>query len=646
MKRLNYFAVILLTGFLLPAGFCHAEVRLPQLISDGMVLQRDVRLNIWGWASPGEKVSLRFKGKTFRTKAGAEGKWMVTMPAIRAGGPYEMDISAGNHIVLHNILVGDVWFCAGQSNMVIPMERVKERYPEEISQANYPEIRNFFVPTAADVRRVHDDLPPGLWKAATPVNVMGFGAVSYFFAKKIYQKYHIPIGIINSSVGGTPAEAWTSAEGLTSFPSYANRLQQFKDTVFMRLATHPAIAKVNPLTAQDKGLNGPVPWFSAAYMPVGWHPFWLPGYWADQGIKGLNGIVWFRKEIDLPASVSNAGAKLFMGRIVDADQVYVNGVLAGSTTYQYPPRRYVIPKGLLKPGKNLIVIKVVNESGKGGFVPDKPYYLDMESQQIDLRGDWQYKVGQAFAPAQQEKPPLVMQNEPSGLYNTMVAPVINFAVKGVLWYQGEANTAKAGEYQFLLPALIADWRAKWGQPDMPFIYAQLPGFMEVQYLPSESQWAELRQGQLKTLTVPKTGMAVAIDAGEWNDIHPTNKRAVGERLALEAQRVAYSDRNTVTSGPVYQSARKEKNRIVISFSSVGSGLIAKGGTQLAQFAIAGADRRFVWARAIIEGDKVIVWNDELKDPLYVRYGWADNPEGANLYNKEGLPASPFTTEDP
>lgn len=644
--RHSYRAGIFLSIFMLTAQFMQAQVRLPRLVSDHMVLQRDVQLKIWGWASPAEKISVKFQNKTYSVTASTAGSWIVLLPAMKAGGPYTMDISSSNHITLRDILVGDVWFCAGQSNMVLPMERVKERYPEEIAGAVYPEIRNFFISTSSDVTRLHDDLPVGTWKVTNPVNVMGFGAASYFFAKKIYEQYHIPIGIINSSVGGTPIEAWISADGFKQFPAYTERLRQFKDTAYVHSMTRPAPVKKDNGKQPDKGLNGIQTWYDPAYIPDGWHSFWLPGYWADQGIRGLNGIVWFRKEINLPASAAAKPAKLFMGRIVDADMVYVNGVLAGSTTYQYPPRRYELPAGLLKPGKNIIVVKVVNDAGKGGFVPDKPYNITIDDQKIDLRGDWQYKVGQVFDPpkAPAANTFMVMQNEPAGLYNTMVAPAINFAIKGVLWYQGEANTFKPAAYGHLLPALIADWRAQWHQPELPFIYAQLPNFMEAQYSPAESQWAELRQQQLKTLSVPYTAMAVTIDAGEWNDIHPTNKKSVGERLALAAERLAYNNKTVIASGPLYQSAVIDGKKITLSFTGTGSGLIAKDGGELTQFAIAGADHKFVWATARIEGNKVIVWNDELAKPLYVRYAWADNPDGANLYNKEGLPASPFSTE--
>jgi sialate O-acetylesterase len=645
--RLSFRLFIILTFFLTVSLYAYSEIRLPQLVSDGMVLQRDAKVNIWGWASPGEKVTVRFKEKNYHTTTGQDGKWLVILNPSKAGGPFIMDITASNKITVKDILMGDVWFCSGQSNMVLQMERVKEKYPEDVAAANYPDIRNFFVPTLADVTKLHDDLPPGKWMATTPKNVLDFGAASYFFAVKIYQKYHIPIGLINSSVGGTPIEAWMSADGLKHFPQYDSLVTKFKDSAYIHKITRVIPPKRFALQP-DKGTSGAKPWYDPTFTPTDWHHFWLPGYWADQGVRGLNGIVWFRKEFDVPAEMAGKAAKLFVGRIVDADYVYVNGVLSGTTSYQYPPRRYTLPLGLLKPGKNIIVVKVVNYNGRGGFVPDKPYNISVDGQKIDLRGDWKYQVGQVFPPGYSGgggNGGFSMQNAPTGLYNTMVAPAIDYTIKGFLWYQGEANTFKAKEYRYLLAGLAADWRDKWQQGELPFLWAQLPGFMEKQYSPSESQWAELREGQLQALSVPKTAMAVTIDAGEWNDIHPVEKKEVGERLALAAENVAYGNKDVVYSGPIYKSYKIEGNKIILSFSSVGSGLIAKDGGDLYYFAIAGSNRKYVWAKAIIDGDKVVVWSDEIASPLSVRYAWADNPEGANLYNKEGLPASPFETGD-
>ena len=629
-----------------------AQVRLPQLVSDGMVLQRDQKINIWGWASPGEKLKVNFKDKAYKATASQDGKWMLQMPAQKAGGPYSLTIDASNHIKLNDILIGDVWFCAGQSNMVTPMERVKEKYPDEIANANYPHIRNFFIPTASDVVKEHDDLPPGKWMAATPANVLNFGAVSYFMAKQLHLKYHVPIGIINSSVGGTPIQAWISKNGYNELPAYANRLKQFSDTAFVNKINRPVMPRANnatPFVQQDKGLTESVKWFDNAYVPDNWHKFWLPGYWADQGVRGLNGVVWFRKEVEVPASMAGKPAKLFVGRIIDADETYLNGVKVGNITYQYPPRRYDVPTGLLKAGKNTIVVRVTNTFGKGGFVPDKRYELTNGTTTIDIRGDWLYKVGQVFKPLRRSMGDsesgfaFSAQNEPTGLYNTMVAPAINYNIKGFVWYQGESNTGNGKEYSSLLRALIGDWRSKWHIENLPFITIQLPNYGDTEYSPVESQTAELRDGQLKSLEIPKTAVVVTIDLGEWNDIHPLNKKDVGDRVALAAEKLAYGETKLISSGPLYESATVEGNKIVVSFSNVGSGLMSKG-RKLMRFAIAGADKQFVWADAQIEGDKIVVSSPEVAEPKYVRYAWADNPDGANFYNKEGLPASPFRTD--
>jgi sialate O-acetylesterase len=617
-----------------------------------MVLQRDTKIRIWGWAIPGEKVQVKFNKKTISTVGDSEGNWKVSLPPMNAGGPYIMEVKGNNTITINDILVGDVWFCSGQSNMVLTMERVKEKYPNEIKNANFPEIRNFFIPTASDVTKVHDDLPPGKWISASSENILGFGAVAFFFAKSISEEYKIPIGIINSSVGGTPIEAWISEEGLKEFPKLTGRIEKLKDTAY----TNPILRSVRRRAEEsrkssenskvnDKGLNGPKPWYDMTYLPEGWHKFWLPGYWDDQGTNGLNGVVWFRKVVNVPVSMTGKPAKLFIGRIVDADNVYINGVLSGSITYQYPPRRYDLPSGLLKEGKNIIVIRVTNNSGKGGFVPDKPYWLVAGNDSIDLRGEWLCKVGQVFRPVSNEpgagSQSLSMQIESTGLYNTMVAPLINYRIKGILWYQGEANTGKPKEYQQLLPALIRDWRNKWQLGTLPFLFVQLPNFMEVRYLPSESDWAEMRFSQFKSLSVPNTAMAVTIDAGEWNDIHPLEKKVVGERLALAARKLAYGNNKIVFSGPLYKSMTKKDDILIIEFDHTGSGLKIKGGGDLKHFALAGADRIFVWADAVIENNHVVLRSDEIPDPVYVRYGWSDNPECANLYNAEGLPASPF-----
>jgi sialate O-acetylesterase len=367
----------------------------------------------------------------------------------------------------------------------------------------------------------------------------------------------------------------------------------------------------------------------------------VPSYWADHGLGDVNGVVWFRKEIQVPASMTGKPVRLLLGRIVDADSVFINGKFVATTSYQYPQRNYRVPTGVLQPGKNTMVVRVINNSGRGGFVKDKPYKLFTESETILLSGNWQYQVGCSMPPAPEQT---AINWKPTGLYNGMLAPANNYAIKGAAWYQGESNVGRYDEYQKLLTALITDWRLKRNQGAFPFIIAQLPNFMEAMDQPSESIWASFRNAQLKTLTLENTALTVNIDQGEWNDIHPQNKEEVGRRMSLAAQKVGYGEKELVYSGPIYKSMKKAGNKIVLSFFHKGSGLVSKGGGELKEFAVAGADGKYVWAKARIKGNKVVVWNEKVAKPLAVRYAWADNPQGANLFNKEGLPASPFSVK--
>ena len=630
----------------LAATQAHCQAKLPALFTDSMILQRDKPISIWGTARPGEKVQVSMAGKTQKTNTGKDGKWQVTMPALPAGGPHTLQVKASNTLLIHQILMGDVWFCSGQSNMVHQINIHDVTYGPEIATANYPAIRQYWIPTLTALSGPVDTLPKGQWIPAVGEQLRPFSAVAYFFAKKLYEQYKVPIGIINASVGGTPIEAWTSAEGLQAFEDIKKTILRNKDTALLNSLTRNSSNRpAAPPPPPDKGLNKTMPWYMPAYLPQGWRPINIPGYWEDQGIKNLDGVVWYRKEIDVPASMCNKPATVWLGRIVDADELYINGTRVGNTTYMYPQRRYKVASNMLQPGKNIMVVRVTNNAGKGGFVPDKPYCLFAGADTIDLKGTWQYKVGQVF-----ERMPgmaggggaIYSQNQPTALLKTMVAPVINYAIKGVLWYQGESNTGNARQYEHLQKAQIADWRNKWKQPDLPFLYVQLPGFMDYNYLPEESNWALFRQSQLNALSVPNTAMAVAIDLGEWNDIHPDNKKDVGERLALAALHNVYKE-NVVYSGPIISKATIEGNAIRISFNHVGSGLTTTDGQAPDNFAIAGADKKFVWAEAHIENNTIIVQSPRVPAPMYVRYAYADNPTNPNLINREGLPASPFST---
>lgn len=642
MKRL--FAYI--TALCLLQGIAYAQVKLPALVRDSMILQRDKPVNIWGWAAANENVTVRFNGKQYRARADKGGNWSVTLPPLKAGGPYNMEIRGKNTIRLKEILFGDVWLCSGQSNMVHQLNIHDVTYAQDIATANYPMIRQFWIPTLTNMRQPEKDLPEGYWVPAVGEAVRPFSAVAFFFSKKLHEAHQIPVGIINASVGGTPIQAWISEEGLKEFPSAVEAIARNRDTAALnRSRRRVPENRNNTLPPEDAGMTGSLKWFEPAYAPKGWRNIAVPGYWEDQGVRDLNGIVWYRKEIDIPASMTGKAAKVFLGRIVDADELYINGTRVGSTGYQYPQRRYSVPAGVLKEGRNLFVVRVTNNGGKGGFVPDKPYCIFSGTDTIPLYGYWQYKVGAVFRPSQGGfgGGGVNAQNQPSALYNAMVAPTVPYTIKGICWYQGESDSGQPAMYAKWQKAIIKDWRVQRNDTTLPFLYVQLPGYMEYDYLPSESNWASMREAQTNALELPNTGMAVAIDLGEWNDIHPDNKKDVGERLALAAEKIAYG-KELVYSGPMFRSARIEGDKIRIGFNHTGSGLTTSDGEAPAEFAIAGADKKFVWAKARIEGEEVVVWSPEIKEPKYVRYAWADNPVNPSLINKEGLPAAPFRTD--
>lgn len=623
-----------------------AQVRLPRLVRDSMVLQRDQPLPIWGWASPGERVTIIHQGKKYSGKTDISGSWKILLPPMPAGGPYNMTIAGKNTIVLKDVLFGDVWFCSGQSNMVHQLNIHDVSYAEVIKKANYPEIRQFLVPTGTSLTSARTDLNGGNWTPAVGEAIRPFSAVAFFFARQLFEKYHVPIGIINSSVGGTPIEAWMSMEEAAIYPDLDSRMQQLKDSVFVRqsLSVKPVSDEVFP--EKDPGISGKVKWYDPAFEAGSWKRITVPGYWEDLGHADLNGVVWFRNDFVLDDKMKGLSGRLFLGRIVDADEVYLNGVRIGSTTYQYPQRRYSIPEGILKQGSNTLVVRVTNYAGKGGFVPDKQYAICTASDTVDISGEWRFRIGQIFYPSGKVQPAQVFsqQSQPAALFNAMVSPLLPYPIKGICWYQGESNVAQPQKYFAYQQSLIRDWRKQWKNDTLPFIFVQLPGFQSYQYLPSQSNWAMLREAQLKSLSTLRTAMAVAIDLGEWNDIHPDNKKDVGDRMALAARHLAYGD--TVTySGPLFSRGEVRGSEMIIQFNHVAGGLTTLDGEPPASFAIAGEDKKFIPAKARIQGSNVIVWNEKISNPVYVRYAWADNPVQPNLCNSAKLPASPFRTDE-
>jgi sialate O-acetylesterase len=637
MKKIGLVLVLIFSGW-----YSFGQIRLPRLISDGMILQRESAVTVWGWASPGEKITLDFNKRQYNNVTDKQGLWKFTIQPVAAGGPYEMTFSASNKVVVKDILFGDVWVCSGQSNMEFMMERLVPLFETKLPGTDNPMIRMFKVPQNYNFKAAQNDFQAGGWQKATPESVLKFSAVAWYFADELYKKVHVPIGLINASLGGSPAEAWISEDAIKEFPVYYEELQRFKnDTLITRIESEDKKRSDNwyeLLNSKDEGYKDTLnPWYKDDLQSADWRNMEVPGYWADGPLGAVNGVVWFKKEIDVPARMAGKPARLVLGRIVDADYAFINGFQVGTTGYMYPSRKYTVAPGILHEGKNMIVVRIISNKGNGGFVSGKTYELVTRDERIDLKGTWQYRLGAVMDPLEGQT---FVRWKPVGLFNAMISPLLNYTIKGAVWYQGESNTSRYSEYTKLLSTLISDWRSKWNQGNFPFLFVQLPNFMEVKAQPSESEWALFRDAQMKTLSVPMTGMVVTYDIGEWNDIHPLNKKEVGVRLALAARKVAYGDDKVVYSGPVYDSFKITGNKIMISFLNTGSGLMARGG-DLKYFSIAGADGKFVWAKAKIENGRVVVWSDEIQHPVAVRYAWADNPEGANLYNKEGLPAAPF-----
>jgi sialate O-acetylesterase len=613
-----------------------------------MILQRHQPVRLWGWATPGESVRVAL-GRTQQTAvADATGRWEATLPPQKAGGPYELTFAAADTLTLHNVLFGDVWLCSGQSNMETPIERVMTLFGDEIRTYSNARIRYVKVPLTYHFQGPQAEVPRCSWVELRPETAGDFSAVAYFFGKEMFERTGVPVGLLNSSVGGSPAEAWISEAGLQDFPAMLNDMRICRSEAFVadmqRLGALPGQRWMSVLNEQDRGLTESVPWSAAEYDDGAWTTTDLfDSHWGRGGIGNrypVNGVTWFRKDIDVPASEAGQEAMLYLGRIVGADFTYVNGQRVGATSYQYPPRNYPVPAGVLRAGKNTIAVRLISQSGFPEFVTEKPYRLVYRNgDALSLEGEWKYRTG-AVMPAAGGGG-ITFQYKPTGLYNAMIAPLQHFAFTGVIWYQGESNTARPAEYFELMSLLVADWRKLWGE-SLPFLSVQLANFMEPALLQANSGWAEVRDVQRRlSQTIPNTGMAVAIDIGEWNDIHPLNKKEVGRRLALQARQRVYGEK-VVCDGPVYQSHVVEGNRIVLHF---------REGTdhfrpvdELKGFAVAGADGVFRLAQAKIEGKTIVVRSDGVPQPVRVRYAWANNPEGANLYNTDGLPASPFQTE--
>ncbi|TRX70386.1 sialate O-acetylesterase [Carboxylicivirga sp. M1479] len=620
-----------------------ADVKIADVFSDNMVLQRNINVRVWGHANPGERITVSFNGQKCKTKADKVGKWLITLQPMKAGGPYDMTISGKNEFVLKNILIGDIWICSGQSNMQWPVS--KSNNPEkEIKNAIYPEIRLLTVPKQLS-NVLEEDMPNTSWHACSPETVKDFSAVGYFFGRDLQREIGVPIGLINSTWGGTCVETWTSKESITKLPKYEDFGQKIDsfDAMEIEKINKNALSKALGIDSLPEKETGMVEqWMKPTYDRSNWQTMNLPTHWEDVGYLQLDGIVWFSYNFELNAINRNDKVLLNLGKIDNSDLTWVNGQKVGGVEWESDIERvYKIPESILQVGKNNITIRVDNKWGKGGFASQpENFFLQLGPARIPLSGDWKFKADRVY-----DKFKASPNEAPSLLYNAMINPLIPYGIKGVIWYQGENNTPRAKEYATTFPNMIENWRKNWHQGDFAFLFVQLANFTESTTSPGNSNWAELRESQVKTLSLKNTGMAVSIDIGEALDIHPRNKQDVGKRLMLSALKIAY-DKEVVFSGPIYKSMQIEGDKVIVSFDNIGSGLMTKSKHgYINEFEVAGEDKVFHWAKAEIENNKVVVWSDKVIAPIAVRFGWSNNPAELNLYNKEGLPSSPFRTDD-
>jgi sialate O-acetylesterase len=644
-------SIVLIALFIFSSQLVQSKILLPSVFSDNMVLQQKTNAAIWGKATAGKavKITVSWNKINYGTITDASGNWKIKVATPGYGGPYTITISDGELLVLNNVLIGDVWICSGQSNMEMPLAGWGKilNNEKEIAEAKFPNIRLLQADHITSNSPINDaKVANGGWQECSPKYIAEFSSTAYFFAREVYEKTKVPIGLIHTSWGGTIAEAWTSAESLkkmTDFSAAVDKIQKSAKNPSTISYEEKVQNWVKTITEKDSGYQaGQAKWASAE--TTNWKNMTLPTLWEDAALKNFDGIVWFTKKITLPENWKTNGVKLNLGTIDDNDITFVNGVKVGETVGYNVGRSYVIPANLLKDGENAITVRVF-DSGGGGGVYGEAKDLNLtnnKTEKISLAGDWKYKVGLDFKnveakPYEEDGP-----NRPTVLYNAMIHPYLQFSIKGAIWYQGESNADRAYQYRELFPIMIKDWRQKWGQGDFPFYFVQLANFMQVDNAPVESAWAELREAQQKTLALPNTGMATIIDIGDAKDIHPKNKQEVGRRLALIALAKTYGQKINY-SGPVYQSSKVEGKQIRLTLGNTENGLKSADGAALTGFAISGADKKFYWAKATIQGNQIVVSSDQVANPVAVRYAWGNNPV-ANMTSNDGLPASPFRTD--
>lgn len=630
---------LLLTFFLL-AAICGHTVTLPELFQNGMVLQRDRPIPVWGTADKGEPVTVTFRGKTYTATADDNGRWSVTLPRQKAGGPYTMQIG---DVTLSDILIGDVWMVSGQSNIDTNIERVYPQYANDIDSYSNDNIRLFRVYTNHSTQR-KDDILPTEWKRLNKDNAWTFSAIGYFLGQKMFNDTHgVPQGIIQSSLGGSPIQAWMDIDSLKNFSgNYYTNYMLYTDPEYVDYQTK-ANKRANDVwfrVMDDSDPGRAEKYESVDYDDSSWarHDQYDNKAWARHDGRPIIGSMWLRQHITIDAAHAGKAATLLLGTLHDMDYTYVNGQQVGVTYYQYPPRRYAIPAGLLREGDNVITVRIICKSGMAHFYKDKPHemvFADGTKQPVST--EWLTHKGALIMEA-----PLGgkvnTQNQASVLYNGMIYPLAPYALSGIVWYQGESNTGRPDDYGVMLKKMTGNWRALWQRPDLPFCIVQLANHMEAVEQPQESNWAALREQQRLTAdTDPYTGLAVAIDLGEAADIHPLRKREVAERCALALSNAVYGKKNALSPEPV--SAAIGADRVVIIMNQP-----LRPCDDLKEFEIRRPGGKFANAEASAVGNKVIIPLSDRPVSLSVRYAWKNNPARANLYGRNDLPASPFEIE--
>ncbi|MEM7311078.1 MAG: sialate O-acetylesterase [Planctomycetota bacterium] len=626
-----------------------AELRLPSVLGDHMVLQRETTTNVWGWAEPGEEVqvAVSWADAAARTKAGEDGTWSIAVATPEAGGPHTIAISAASgSVTLNDVLIGEVWVCSGQSNMEWGL-RLSEEPKAAIAAANHPEVRLFDV--AHFIATEEQDDCTGAWTACDPNTVPNFSAVGYYFGRNLHQELGVPIGLIGSNWGGTRAEAWTSEATLRAdFPEFAEEQDRI-----VELRTNPGGDRSLRDRQADwwSGMESKEPGFVGRWMEAGfddsaWATAALPGTWAALELGGFDGCLWYRLEVDVPADLVGKELQLELGPIDDMDLTWLNGQLVGESRADgmwNKPRAYALPAGTVSAGANVITVCAIDTGGVGrvGAEPEGMRLRAKDgSAELPLAGDWRWSRGAPLADlGAWPRGGWMTQHRPSALFNGMLAPILPFAIRGAIWYQGESNRGRAVQYRRLFPAMITDWRERWGIGDFPFYFVQLAPFG---YGGDTGQLSELREAQTRTLALPSTGMAVTMDIGNPTDIHPRNKKDVGLRLARWALAHTYGREDLVYSGPLYRTVELADGKARLSFDHAAG--LTSGDDAPSHFTVAGEDQVFHPAEARIEGEAVVVWSAAVPAPAAVRYAWGATDE-PNLKNGAGLPAPSFRTDD-